>query len=138
LEANCTTFDCKDIPLPSLCQPPKQSIKGFPSKGLEVGSTVKNQILLDVGLSKQYDWQKRRRNVFMSIVIIVESWKIQDNLKSPEASNLNISSGACLKTLKSQSLFFIEVDVLKQFNHVLGKLTGAINMSAGANQRIIL
>ena len=54
------------------------------------------------------------------------------------------SAGACLKTIKSQFLHELKsslsnyADDLKQFKCVLGKLTGAIKMSAGANRRIIL
>jgi hypothetical protein len=57
---------------------------------------------------------------------------------------ISIATGACLKTLKSQfshkqkSTILIYADVLKQFNRVLGNLTGAIKMPAGAHWVILL
>jgi hypothetical protein len=59
-------------------------------------------------------------------------------------ANPKLTTGACLKTIKSQFLHELKswfsnyADDLKKFKRVLGKLTGAIKMSAGANRRIIL
>ena len=76
--------------------------------------------------------------------IFVHSAEFRTTPRAKMKNTVGKPPGACLKTIKSQfsheskSSFSNYADDLKQFKRVLGKLTGAIKMSAGVNRRIIL